>query len=441
MLRPIDQNLLPFGLATSCAFTLMLGLLLASHATAQTTERSEETREQVLGFRGPTNLPNQIREDNEDKDSRLAPVFGQNFLERWTGFKNSLYDRTGIKFSVAYAYVYQHGSSSSVSINGSGGQFETNFTWDVFGQDGTGMKGLVGGKLENRHEVFADITPQFVAPLAGSIWSGAPGYGTQNWSLPELWYEHHFVRDRVLVRVGKMIPFAVFDYYKYKSPRTGFLGQPQNVNPTIAYPPSALGVGGGIRMTNGVYAAGGVFDANGSPTKAGFDTLFDTGELFTIVDLGWTPDFVEGNVGRQGFIPGNEDYHLTIWHSDARQSIGRPEGWGFTVSAQKGFGKVVPFLRYGYSDGGATPLEHMLNFGIGFDDVFGYDQDTIGVGLTWGAPSNAQLRDQYAAEAYYKIQLTPHFAVTTDVQLIANPANDTTTDFLGLFSVRGRLAL
>ena len=39
------------------------------------------------------------------------------------------------------------------------------------------------------------------------------------------------------------------------------------------------------------------------------------------------------------------------------------------------------------------------------------------------------------------MQFTPYFALTPDVQLIINPANDTSTDLLGLFSVRGRLAL
>ena len=169
--------------------------------------------------------------------------------------------------------------------------------------------------------------------------------------------------------------------------------------------------------------------------------MFDVGELFTIADLGWAPDFVEGLEPGVDFTPSNDDVHLTFWHSDRRKAIMRPEGWGVTASVQKGFGKVVPFARYGYSKGGATPLKHLVNVGVGFDDVFGYAQDTIGIGLTWGDPSASNLRDQYAAELFYRMQFTPYFALTPDIQLIAHPANDTSTDLLGLFSVRGRIAL
>jgi len=232
----------------------------------------------------------------------------------------------------------------------------------------------------------------------------------------------------------------VFDYYKYKSPRTGFLGQPQNVNPTIAFPSSALGIGGGGRLPNGIYAGGGVFDANGVATRAGFDTLFDDRELLTIAEIGWAPDFAEGMKPGKDYTPNNDDVHVTAWHSDKRESVGRPEGWGFTTSAQKGFGKLVPFLRYGYSHGGATPLKHMVNVGIGIDDVFDYAQDTIGMGFTFGEPSAAGLRNQYAGELYYKMQLTPRFAITPDIQVIGNPANDPTSAILGVFSVRGRFA-
>ena len=423
--------------------TLVIASSTIPNALAQSNEPGQSTAGGEPGgaFRSPVDIPNRIEEDSDPRESRAPPLLGEDFLQRWTAFKADIREKTGFAFSLAYAYVLQHGSSSSTSLTGSSGQFEFNFTWDVIGRDGMGQRGYFGGKLENRHRVFSDTAAQSVAPMAGAVWTGALGYGEQDWSFPELWYEHHFVRDRFLVRVGKINPFAVFDFYKYKSPRTGFISQPQTFNPTIAYPPSALGIGAGARLTNGVYAAAGVFDANGVPTKAGFNTLFEDGELFTIADLGWAPDFVDGLEPGVDFTPNNDDVHLTFWHSDRRKAIMRPEGWGVTASVQKGFGKVVPFARYGYSNGGATPLKHLVNVGVGFDDVFGYAQDTIGIGLTWGDPSASNLRDQYAAEFFYRMQFTPYFALTPDIQLIAHPANDTSTDLLGLFSVRGRLAL
>ncbi|WP_428674022.1 carbohydrate porin [Roseibium sp.] len=392
-------------------------------------------------IRNPNDVPNVIRDANTPKDSLVRETPATGFLDRWFAFKNSLYEQTGFKFSVAYHQVVQVASSDNRWETGSGAGAEFDFTWEVFGRNGTGPKGLVGGKAETRFNFLNATAAQSVAPKAGSIWTGAAGYGEQDLSIPQLWYEHHLVRDRVLFRVGKIAPFAVFDYNKYKSPRTGFIGQPQNVNPTIPYPASALGFGGGARLTNGIFFAGGLFDANGSPIKDGFDSFFNQREFFAIGEVGWTPDFVEGLEPGKDYTPGNDDYHLTFWHSDGRKDIGRPEGWGFTGSVQKGFGSVVPFARYGYSSGGATSLKHLVSIGAGYEGLFGYDDDVLAVGLNWGEPSNSALDPQYGFEAFYRMQLTPQIAVTPDVQVIVDPATDPSSDVLGVFSIRGRIAL
>ena len=411
-------------------------LLLTTVAFAQ-----DATNEDNAGFRSADDIPNIIERANTPKESRLEPIVTEGFLERWFAFKKDLEAGTGFKFAIAYTQVLQGAASDSRWKTGSGAQAEFDFTWELFGRNGDGMKGLIGGKFESRFKVLNATVPQSTAPAAGSIWSGAIGYGEQDPSLSQLWYEQHLIRDRLLVRFGKIAPFAVFDYYKYKSPRVAFLGQPQNFNPTIPFPPSALGIGGGARLTNGGYVAGGVFDANGSPIRPGFDTLFDGGELFSIGEFGWAPDFVFGLEPGKDYRPGNDDFHLTFWHSDERKAIGRPEGWGVTGSVQKGFGNIVPYARYGYSNGGATTLKQFASIGAGFEGVFGYDDDTIGVGLSWGDPWNSSLDNQYALEAFYRMQLTPQFALTPDVQVIVDPATDPASDLLGVFSLRGRIAL
>lgn len=182
-------------------------------------------------------------------------------------------------------------------MSGSGGQVELDYTWDVLGRYGIGA-GILWwqtGKPSPR------VEQQSVAPLTGVIWIGATGYGRLDLTFSQLWYEHHFVRDRVFLRVGRINPFAVFDYYKYKSPGTGFLGQPQNVNPTIPCLSSALGLGGAVRMNSGIYLVAGAFDANGVPTRSGFDTLFDVGEYFVMGEIGW-PRILSGALLPDGII-------------------------------------------------------------------------------------------------------------------------------------------
>ena len=50
------------------------------------------------------------------------------------------------------------------------------------------------------------------------------------------------------------------------------------------------------------------------------------------------------------------------------------------------------------------------------------DKDVAGIGLSWGAPSDGSLRDQFTSEVFYRFQLTQFLAVTPDIQFIIDPA-------------------
>ena len=424
---------------------VLIGVLaMVGSASARSFAQNAEDRKSPSVFRDPDDIPNLIFDTNKDKESRTGRYFPQRRdtqstdtqrIDSWDSLKASLSQNLGFNFSLAYAYVFQDVNSDGRDVRGSGGQAEFDFTWTAFGRSGTGQKGVFGGKIESQHTVFSANAPQDVAPNAGSIWTAASGYGLIDIAASQLWYEHHLERDRLLVRVGKMSPFTMFDYYRYKSTRSGFLGQIQTFNPAIPFPASTLGVAVGTMLPNGFYAEGGVFDANGTAEKSGFNTLFNRGETFKIADIGWTSDFVLGGDS------GSNDIHLTAWHIDRREKAGTPESWGYTVSGQKGFGNVVPFFRYGYASGGATQLEHFVSAGLGIEDVLGYSNDVIAMSVAWGRPSNSQFREQYGAEIFYRMQITPNLALTPDLQLVVNPATNANADYLGITSIRARLAL
>jgi porin len=407
---------------------------------AAATEAYAQTTQTGIVFRNPDDIPNLIRDVDPEKESLFKSPLPQSISDAYFSFKDRLSKEQGFDFSLAYAYLGQAAFVGDDHVTGSGGQAEFDFTWTAFGREGSKTTGVIGGKIEDRYSLFNNRAPQFVAPDAGSLWTGALGYGELDLSVSQLWYEHRFNQDRILARFGKISPFTVFDYYKYKSPRVAFLGQIQNFNPTIAFPPSALGFGAGARMKNGGYFGAGIFDANGRADKSGFDTLFDEGELFTVAEFGWTPDFDILLRPGQDYRSGDDDYHLTLWHSDPLKNQGRPEGWGFTASAAKGFGDIVPFARYGYSDGGATLLKHMASVGVGFENVGGYENDLIGLSAAFGRPSDPVLRDQYAFEAFFRLQLTPGFALTPNLQFIVDPALAPTDNTIFLASIRARVA-
>ena len=133
-----------------------------------------------------------------------------------------------------------------------------------------------------------------------------------------------------------------------------------------------------------------------------------------------------------------DNIHATLWHTDARQAAGAPEGRGVAFTAQKFVcDKYLPFFRFGYADGDAALMQTTFSTGIG---VQRGNRDVSGVGLSWGSPADGSLSDQFTSEAFHRFQLTQFLAVTPDVQLIVNPALNPDTDVIGFFGLRLRAA-
>ena len=168
------------------------------------------------------------------------------------------------------------------------------------------------------------------------------------------------------------------------------------------------------------------------------------------------------------------DYHITLWHRDSVEKAMTPEGWGFTVFLEHRIGNILPFFRYGYSEGigGGSPalLDQMVAGGFAIEDVFGQDNDVIGIGASWGrrdlgstvlpvsSPIIVDVGDdlinlgeftdllqvdfgtveQSSVEIFYRVQLTQEFQVTPSVQFIVDPAFNLAEDTITVLGVRGR---
>jgi len=117
--------------------------------------------------------------------------------------------------------------------------------------------------------------------------------------------------------------------------------------------------------------------------------------------------------------------------------------WGLVVSGSQRFGRLLPFLRYGYSDSGSSgpaSIEQMVNGGLAIDDIFGQSMDRIGIGLTWSRPSNGDLDDQGAVDAFYRVQVTPEIALTPTVQMVIDPVRNPDEDVVWVLGIRSRFA-
>ncbi len=423
--------------ATVSARGLVTTLLLVVAASSARAGDESETYRPPDSTRNPVSVEGQLDEIYEPRRPHVPSRGLDRVLRRWYDFKSRSQDRFGLRFGIAYTGLYEVATATLTDVDqAAGGIFEILGTWEVVSRRGP-HPGTLGFRVENRHRLGSDIPPQSLFAEVGAGVPTATGYGEFDVSLAELWWEQQIVRDRFSIRVGKMLPFGYYDYFRFKNPKTDFTNAAIMLNPTIAWPQFGLGILTEIRPRRDLYVLAGIHDANGTPTRDGFDTFFDDQEFFAIAELGWDPGFLSD--GKQN--PAAPDFHATVWHADARRKAGRPEGWGVSVTGQHSFGDVVPFARYGYSDGGAALLEHLVMGGVAWTNAFHYKQDTVGLTLAWGRPSNRLLDDQWTVEFYYRMQFTRRVAVTPDVQWIVNPSANPGTSSFAVFGLRARIDL
>ena len=389
------------------------------------------------GPRNPAGIPGQLEEANQEKEARLPFPGLDSVFQPWYDGKARLQEKIGLNFSIAYSPLYQYATTSITGKDqASGGIFETIGTWDLLGRD-SDQPGRLGFRVEGRHQLWNSITPQTLFTQVGAGVPTGLAYGEFDISLAELWWEQEFIKDRLSIRFGKMLPFGYFDFFPYKNPKTAFGNAVFALNPSIAWPQFGLGISGEYRPREDIYVVAGLHDANGAPTRAGFDTFFDDQEYFKIVELGWDPGYLKE--GKKN--PLASDFHITAWHTDAREAAGRPEGWGVSATASKPIDDLTIFGRYGYSDGGAALLKHVVMAGVGINGAFGWQQDTLGIAVGAGEPSASGLDTQFTAEIYSRMQITKRLSITPSIQLIGNPSANPDEDAIAIFGIRARINL
>ena len=87
-------------------------------------------------------------------------------------------------------------------------------------------------------------------------------------------------------------------------------------------------------------------------------------------------------------------------------------------------------------------MKKSASAGFGFNPAAG--SNLLGIGVNWGEPSESfgmDLHDQYAVEAFYRLQLSDETTLTTDVQLLLDPALNPEVDSIWVLGLRVRIAL
>jgi porin len=374
----------------------------------QSQPKSKSGYDDVHVMGGPTSVGGQLADD----DTAKKPLFNINWIhERFYKRKEHLKNRYGLALNVDYNFLNQYASFSFDDRRAASGTFRVYGRWSPRWKKRRPENGLVF-RFENRHQIGSGTTPRNLGFDAGSALSTA-SFKDFGWGTTALYWEQGSVDEKIGFVAGQMDPGDWEDLHPLLTAYTAFLNDASFNNPTTALPNQGLGIAVRAFLSDHLYLKGGLHDANGEPTSIDFESFFDVQEYFTWVEVGWAahPKFevIGGSV------------HLTLWHADPREEAGTLESWGVAFSAAHEYGeKWIPYIRAGYSEGGAALLRAMLTLGTGYRVR---QDDLLGVAATWGSPPQGEEgRDQFTVEAFYRLQLTHNLQVTPGIQWTLNPA-------------------
>ncbi len=205
---------------------------------------------------------------------------------------------------------------------------------------------------------------------------------------------------------------------------------------------SALGAGVIILPTKDLEEAtitATVIDADGVANRSGFDTIFKGNSTYIVEGRVKTNFF--GLTGHQlvGATYSSKNFNslnqtlrfqiqkLTIHEEDSSWALYYNFDQ-YLYEPKKGQGIGI-FGRFGVSDGNPNPTHHFYSIGVSGKGVIpGRTMDQFGIGYYYMDISNPKiigplatrefLRNEYGAEAYYNIAITPWMKLTPDIQVV-----------------------
>ncbi len=370
--------------------------------------------------------PSSVRADLSDGDGLTDPQFRSRFpqglVPQWFALKDRLNASANIDFKIDYLSLGQWSNTDVGQGHAAGGMARIYGTWQAFEHGG------LTAKLEHR-TAYTSVAPQFFGFDSGAQSITGTAFNDIQLALTNLFWTQRAESGAWTVQVGQIDVTDFVDVYGLVSPYTAFQNLAFNTNPTINAPNQGLGIAGGVRLHQNLYAIASIADANGDPTQPNFD-VFKDGETFKSFEIGYM-----SSQDRIYF----DNVHLTVWQSDGAKDGSRKDDWGVAGSASWFFdNRWMPFLRAGFSQGKAALYKKTVSAGLG---LYTRETDLFGVGLNWSDPGDAFDKDQYTAEIFYRFTVSPSLAITPSVQLIANPALNPDEDSLAIFGLRGGIAL
>ncbi len=390
----------------------MIRLLVAALSIALAGAASAQ------GLSGPSSVEADLEPGDGLTDPQYRSDFPRNIAPGWFQWKDRLAEG-GFRFNIDYLALGQTTDADLGTGEAASGIARFYGSWQAT------ERGSLTFKIEDRHS-YTDVAPQFLGLDGGALSITGTAFNDNGLLLTNLFWTQRAEDGSWTLQVGQIDVTDFVDIYGLVSPYSGFQNLSFNTNPTINTPNQGLGIAGGVKLSENLYAVASVSDANADPSDPNFD-VFSDGNLFKSLELGYTSGF-----DRIYF----DNIHLTLWHADAADDGSRAEDYGAAFSAAWFVdNKWMPFFRAGASKGTAALYDRSVSAGLGY---YGRNTDLAGLGLNW-AEARGIDGGQFTLEAFYRFSISPGLQITPSVQFTSDPLLKPDQDRITLFGLRTRI--
>src|SRR5262245_61691763 len=173
---------------------------------------------------------------------------------------NASLDKVGLKLGFAYTAVYQAASGGPGQRDAAGGDADLFGNWRLLGPKESADNGYLYFAAEYRHDIGTGIAPNALGGQIGSLWGTTNGFGEQDITLKELFWQQHFGGDALIIRAGKLDPENYYNSNYWQSDSKYFLNQAFSSFPVRAFPSNGLGINVTAKINDRWYVSTGFQD-------------------------------------------------------------------------------------------------------------------------------------------------------------------------------------
>jgi Carbohydrate-selective porin, OprB family len=437
------------GKAALFASALIAGVSPAQAADAEETIRADEA---ALLANGPTDIGATIQQ-SVLQPGAIFPNFTWGLREEYEAWKRRLWDENGLRFAFNYSQLYQYATDTlpiAPSNSSNSVWVALDMIWAPIDRGGPNQ-GSLNVTLAYRGPINSDpVAALYGVPVVGSLWSA---YEWGDWD--GIVFENIFWEQRVAgdfrVRFGNQAPGAIYNFSRFKDPRTSFTASPFAFHETIPYPAIGFGVAGRWQPAPllGPYAVLTVNDMNADPQFGpNWSKVLSEAQFFYGAEFGYRWPEANG---------GFSHLHVDLFYADERAlnpaALPNAAGGGFRVYGEKQIDRVVLFGGYTFNTArgggiGATLARNTVTGGIAYLNPKNI-RGEVALGLVWSQPFSNTLgsavpgftaQPQYGFEVYWRAQLTPNTSFTPGLQVIANPSFNVTENVIAIPSFKFRVS-